>query len=267
MKIEANGISINYELTGNGQYLTLIHGAGDNLNAWYNQVPVFSQHYKVLTYDVQGHGQTQLSDKELTTDLWVEDLYALLKSLNINKTFLLGYSMGGGIASAFTIAHPEMINALILSNGGGIPPQRTEEEMREMAARRQLRIESIKKGGMKAVLEGVNDWFAPGFPEKNPELMKHYKKIIAQNKAEGYLRVMQRMGTPTTPPDFSKINCPTLIIAGEYDSFGGPTAKDTQEAITGAQLRMFPTGHPTFLEQPEEYNETILKFLADVSSG
>ena len=69
MKIKANNISINYEVAGSGEWLTLIHGAGDNLNAWYNQVPAFSQHYQVLTYDVRGHGQTELPEGELTTEL------------------------------------------------------------------------------------------------------------------------------------------------------------------------------------------------------
>ena len=148
MRIEANGISMNYELSGNGTYFTLIHGAGDNLNEWYNQVPVFSQRYQVMTYDVRGHGQTELPEGELTTELWIDDLYALLKALNISETILLGFSMGGGIALGFTMAHPEMIKALILSNSGGGGPRRSEEEMREMGAARQGRIESIKKEGM-----------------------------------------------------------------------------------------------------------------------
>ena len=94
MKIIANGISMNYELIGSGKCLTLIHGAGDNLNAWFNQVPAFSQRYRVLTYDVRGHGQTEMTEEELTTELWVDDLYALLKGLNVSQTFLLGHSMG-----------------------------------------------------------------------------------------------------------------------------------------------------------------------------
>ena len=107
MKIQANGISMNYELGGSGRYFTLIHGAGDNLNAWYNQVPAFSQHYRVLTYDVRGHGQTELPEVELTMELWVDDLYALLKALNINETVLLGFSMGGQLPSDLPWSTPK----------------------------------------------------------------------------------------------------------------------------------------------------------------
>ena len=265
MKIEANKISVRYELSGGGGCFTLIHGAGGNLNMWYNQVPAFSQLYQVLTYDVRGHGQTELSEGELTTELWVDDLYALLKALNISETILQVFSMGGAIELEFTSAHPEMVKALVLSNSGGAA-RRSEEEMREMEIRRQTQIEVIKKGGMEALVRDrlSGDTFSPGFVEKNPETIERYKSMLLQNNPEGYLRVMQRMGRSTTPPDLSKITCPTLIIAGEHDPSGGPAGKATQEAIHGSQLKTFPTGHYTALEQPEAYNETVLRFLAGV---
>ena len=60
----------------------------------------------------------------------------------------------------------------------------------------------------------------------------------------------------------------TLIITGEHDAFGGPAAaKAAQEAIHGSQLKVFPIGHATAIEQPEAYNETVLRFLADVGLG
>ena len=270
MKIEANGIAMNYELSGNGRCFTLIHGAGDNLNEWYNQVPVFSRRYRVLTYDVRGHGQTELPEGELTTELWIEDLYALLKALDISETILLGFSMGGAIALGFTIAHPGVVEALILSNSGGVGrPSRSDEEMREMEARRQAQLDAIKKEGMEAVVKDrISRTFSPGFAEKNPETVERYKAILLQNDPEGYLRVMQRMGrVAAAPPDLSKISCPTLIIAGEHDPLGGPAGKATQEAIAGSKLKIFPTGHYTPLEQPQEYNETVLSFLAEAGLG
>jgi pimeloyl-ACP methyl ester carboxylesterase len=64
MKIRVNGILVNYELTGQGHCVAFIHGAGDNLQMWYEQVPVFSKHYRVLTYDVRGFGQTEFPESE-----------------------------------------------------------------------------------------------------------------------------------------------------------------------------------------------------------
>ena len=265
MKIMANGISMNYELVGSGKCLTLIHGSGDNLNAWFNQVPAFSQHYRVLTYDVRGHGQTELPDGELTTELWVDDLYAILKALNISETFLLGHSMGGAIARQFTLTHPEMVKALVLSNSGGAA-RLSEEDVRYMEARRQAQIETIKKEGMEAVIKDrFSLIFSPGFAEKNPDTVERYKSVFLQNKPEKYLRMMQRMGRFSVSSDPSKITCPTLVIYGEYDFGGQQYAKATQEAIPGSQLKVFPTGHVPAIEIPREYNETVLTFLAGVA--
>ena len=270
MNIQANGISINYELSGSGRYFTLIHGAGDNLNAWYNQVPAFSRYYRVLTYDVRGHGQTELPEGELTMELWVEDLYALLKTLSINETVLLGFSMGGAIAIRFTLEHPDIIKALILSNSGGLaaPVQRSDEEIRQMESRRQAQLENIRKEGMEAVVrDRIGRTFSPGFAEKNPEAVERYKSVLLQNNPEGYLRVMQRMGGAAEPPDLSKVSCPALIVSGENDPFGSQSGRTAQEAIPGSRLVTFPTGHYTPLEQPQEYNKAVLGFLNEVGLG
>ena len=66
MKINANGINMNYELSGEGKCLVLIHGFTDNLTMWYNQVSDFSKQYRVLTYDVRGHCQTETPKGELS---------------------------------------------------------------------------------------------------------------------------------------------------------------------------------------------------------
>src|SRR6056297_3689844 len=105
MKIQANGVVTNYDLVREGDYLALIHGFTDNLTMWYNQVPVFSKQYKVLTYDVRGHGQTDSPDDKISLDTLADDLYALLKALNIDKSFVLGYSMCGRIGLKFALKH------------------------------------------------------------------------------------------------------------------------------------------------------------------
>jgi pimeloyl-ACP methyl ester carboxylesterase len=189
---------MNYTLDGQGSCLTLIHGGGDNLNAWYNQIPVFSNKYQVLTYDVRGHGQTELPEGEINTSIWVGDLYALLKTLNINETVLVGHSLGGGIALNFTLAHPEMTKALILSNSGLRPSPKNEEEKNQMKAFTQKNIERLKREGLANDIDGrLKAMFSPGFAEKNPEVAEKYKSIFLQNKLEGYIRVVEAMGIPT----------------------------------------------------------------------
>ena len=77
MKLRTNSILVNYELTGNGECLVLIHGAGHNLNGWYFQVPACSKRYQVLTYDVRGHGETELGELEGSQETWADDLFLI----------------------------------------------------------------------------------------------------------------------------------------------------------------------------------------------
>jgi len=267
MKIEAKGISMNYEITGSGDCLVLIHGAGDNLNAWYNQIPAFSKSYRVLTYDVRGHGQTELTEGDYTPDIWADDLYALLGTLGIDKAYVLGYSMGGTIAATLALKHPEVVNALILSNSGGASVI-SEEAKQRMTERRQAQKEAFEKEGMLGIFKmRTTTTFSPGFAEKNPDVMEKYKAILLQNRTEGYRKVMESMERRGTI-DFSKITCPTLIIAGEHDVFSSPeVGKTLHSLIPKSELRIFPTAHAAAMEQPEEYNKTILAFLAKVGSS
>jgi 3-oxoadipate enol-lactonase len=264
MKIKASGISMSFELSGKGRNITFIHGGGDNMNAWFNQVPVFTEKYKVLTYDVRGHGQTELPAGLINTELWVKDLYALLKALKINETILVGHSLGGGIALNFTLAHPAMVKAIILSNSGLRPSPKSEDEKNQMKAFTQKNVERLRKEGLASDVDGrLKAMFSPGFAERKPEVAAKYKSIFLQNKLEGYLRVVEAMGIPDASLDLKGIICPALVIAGQFDPYVNPAAgKSTQEAIRGAQLKILPSGHAPEMEIPQEYNQILLGFLS-----
>lgn len=271
MKIVANGISINYELAGSGPWFTLIHGASENLNSWYNQVPAFARRHKVLTYDVRGHGQTECPDADISPKVWVQDLRGLLAGLGVSETVLLGYSMGGRIAVEFTRAHPQMVKALIISNSfvGTPATLPSEEEIKQMEAQRRELLEGLRSRGMAAMADAwLPQMYSPGFAQKNPAAYERNRAIVLQNDPKNFLRVMESMFNPTPPPDTTQLRCPTLIIVGEHDPYAGAEAgRIMQQAIPGAQLKVFPTGHPAAVEMPEEYNATVLEFLAGVGKG
>jgi 3-oxoadipate enol-lactonase len=265
MRIKANGISINYEITGDGKWLTLVHGAGDNLGMWWNQVPAFSRSYKVLVYDVRGYGQTETPPENYSTDILIEDLYELLKVLGINETYLMGYSMGGRIAVGLTLKYPEMVKALIVANSplAGMP-QRSEEQLREMAKMREQRLKIVEEQGLAPIMdESMAMVFSAGWPEKNRKVFEQYKNIRLTNNPKSYVVAMRSMTMGGPPPDVSSIRCPTLIIGGESDGLmGADSARAGQALIPGSQLKVMPTGHAAAIEQPEEFNAAVLGFLA-----
>ena len=134
MKIKANGISMNYHIRGQGANLVLIHGAGDNLNMWYHQVPIFSKSYNVITYDVRGSGKTESPKGDYSISLFAEDLYQLMRVIKVEGAYFLGYSMGGYIALELAKNYPDLVEALILANSsaGLIPPSPEALERRRV---------------------------------------------------------------------------------------------------------------------------------------
>ncbi len=266
MKIVANDVSMHYEVAGEGDWLVLIHGAGDNLQTWYNQVPAFSRHYRVLTYDTRGHGQTDVGDSDYTIALWAADLHGLLKALDARHTSVLGYSLGGMIAVMLAAEHPEMVDALVLAGIAGAAIGVGDRQTWEQRRSAQLAI--LEKEGMAGILRDRTDaaastMFSPGFVEKNQQVIEKYKEIFLQTRPEGYRKVLESMGRRGRAIDFSAIACPVLVIVGAYDVLSGPEAgKALQQRIPGSELVILHTGHACQMEQPGDFNETVLSFLA-----
>lgn len=259
MRVHANGISMHYELSGEGLCVVLIHGYSDNLSMWYNQVSEFTKNYQVLTYDVRGFGETEITKGNYSMKLFAEDLYELLQVLNIKSACVLGYSMGGRIGLEFALTHSDMTVGLIFANSGiGAP---TSSEVEE---RRKVMMNILQKGNIEEISEMMTvSSFSPGFNEKDPVIFQKYKAIKMQNNPLSYHEIMQMMvAEATAPPDLGRLICPTLIIAGESDGFMPLDVAETMKrSIKDAVLKVLPTGHAAALEAPESFNKAVLDFL------
>lgn len=259
MKVQANGISINYEMNGEGENLVLIHGMGDTLNMWYNQVPLFSKKYRVITYDVRGFGRTEYPPGDITMTTHCEDLFGLMNAVGVQKTFLLGFSMGGRIAIEMAATHPEMVKALIMANSSLVMAPATEE-VRE---RRRQMMEAFQQKDTKKIEMVATGAFSPFFKEKHPEAFEKYLKVKLENFADGKTVPMSMAGGAL--PDISRVKCPVLFIVGEHDPFADvERSKQSVEMIAGSKMVVFPTGHAAAIEMPEEFNTTVLNFLSEV---
>jgi 2-succinyl-6-hydroxy-2,4-cyclohexadiene-1-carboxylate synthase len=266
MKISANGINMNYELTGEGRCLVLIHGFSDNLTMWYNQVPEFSKQCQVLIYDVRGHGQTETPEGQFSMDLFADDLRALLGILNIEKACVLGYSMGGRIGLECALKYPDKVMGLVFANSGIMGPdiQITEEQMKEMMERREQMMELFKTGDIETIADAMAERsLSPGLRDTKPAVFKKYKEVKLQNDPKHYLSIMEgMMAAMATPPDLSQLKCPALIIAGEHDGFMTlDVVTSMEKAIKDATSKIFPTGHASAVEEPEGFNRVVLDFM------
>lgn len=259
MRVRANGIAMNYELAGQGECLALVHGAGDNLHMWYEQVPVLSRRFRVLTYDVRGFGETELPESEVGLEVLTEDLHRLLRALAVDGAFVLGYSMGGRIALQLALDHPDLVRALILANSavGATPPAP------EAVERRKGLFALLERGDLEAVAEQMTAAsFSPGLKERDPARFQRYKAVKLQNDPRQFARVWGALAT-APPPELGRLSCPVLIIAGERDSFLPlDAARAAHAAIPNSRLEVLPTGHAAAIEAPADFNRIVGEFLA-----
>jgi len=266
MKVTARGIEINYELSGEGDCLVMVHGFTDNLTMWYNQIPVFSSMFKVLTVDVRGHGKTETPEGDLSMELFADDLHAVLEALNIEKACVLGYSMGGRIGLQFALKHPEKTTGLVFANSGVIGPEMkfTKQEMAEMVERRKQLMDLVETGEIEVIADAMAERsLSPGFRDKEPAVFQKYKEVKLQNDPRHYVPIMQSLADAmANPPDLTQLKCPALVIAGEYDAFMAvDVAKSMEKAINDATVKILPTGHAAAIEAPEDFNRAVIDFM------
>ncbi|MDO8688043.1 MAG: alpha/beta hydrolase, partial [Dehalococcoidales bacterium] len=144
MKAKVNGSSIHYEITGSGKTIILIHGLGGNSQRWETLVPALSRHYRVLTWDVRGHGQSDKSEGDYSVKLFASDLAAVLEKQQIRSAFVLGHSMGGIIALRFALDFPNLCSALIVSSSTAEVNTQATKYFQDLAA-------TVMEKGMEAI--------------------------------------------------------------------------------------------------------------------
>lgn len=261
MRVKVNGISINYEITGNGQTLVLIHGLGSSTQAWETIVPLLSRHYQVLTWDVRGHGQSDKPAGSYSADLFASDLANLLRTLGIGSAFVLGHSMGGVISLRFALDFPDLCAALIVSSSSA--------EVNPEATRRWEELTAIiLEKGMEAVASDPTRMFSKGFVERNPAVAQETARKNLTNDPGCYARAALAISKYNYNEELGRIGCPTLIIVGDQDVTTPPGGSvRMSRLIPGSKLIIFKDcGHLSYVEQPEVFSQAVLDFLGEVSS-
>jgi len=109
-----NGLKMYYEITGTGQPVLLLHGGFGNTEMFMPAREALSKNYKVIAVDLQGHGRTADIDRPIIPDSMANDIAGLIKELNLGKTSIAGYSLGGVVALRLAIQHPELLQKVVL---------------------------------------------------------------------------------------------------------------------------------------------------------
>ena len=267
----ANGVSIYYEITGQGFPLVWSHEFAGCYDSWDPQVKFFSRRYQVITYAARGYPPSDVpTDPEAySQDHAVEDLYQLLRHVGIGEAYLGGLSMGGSVVLNFGIAHPSMCRALIVASAGAGTTDR-----QAFLANAQAVSDRLLAEGMESVAAD----YARGetrlqFLRKDPKGWEEFYRGLASHSAQGSALTFRgfQMKRPTIfalEEKLLQLQVPTLVMIGDEDEPCVEPAVFMKRKIPNAGLAVFPqSGHTINLEEPDLFNRTVQEFLTAVETG
>lgn len=215
---EVNGTQLYYEVLGEGHPLVLIHGGYMDRRMWDDRFHAFAKHYRVIRYDVRGFGKSELP---LAPYADRQDLSDLLNYLGVEKTYLLGLSLGGIAAIDFTLEHPDMVDALILvgSPVPGFPVELlyTEEQLKQQRLRWAAFANAIKERNLSTMVDALMQ-----DPTLVPSPNYPAARQRVRNNLSEYSFVWVLDPAPKQdldPPAYERlteIHAPTLIMLGSF---------------------------------------------------
>jgi pimeloyl-ACP methyl ester carboxylesterase len=268
-KVSAGGLNIHFRQTGTGPNAVLIHGLTGSLADWqFRVVPLLADDFTLLTYDLRGHGYTDMPPSGYTSADMASDLAGLLDALNIERAHIAGHSFGGTVALHFAALYPERVIALTVSDSRVRSLQPTQK-IKDWA---QWRIwqGQLQKQGITLDEESELDFsmlellFAqrPAYIQETAAAdrrrQQHWMKLLSLTTANADLRDPAGL----TPELISRIRVPAQAIYGEL-SFCLPTLEGLKEHLPELKSTILPgVGHFFPITRPELFVQHIKAFHA-----
>jgi len=260
--LNLDDIKLYYEIQGAGDPLLLIHGLGSSSRDWELQMGFFSQQYRVIVFDVRGHGKSDKPPGPYSISLFTTDTAKLLQELNASPAHILGISMGGMIAFQMAIDFPALVKSLVIVNSTPELIPRTLEDRWHMWQRLLI----VRLLGMRKMGEVLGDRFFPE-PEQEP-LRTIFADRWAENDKPAYLETMKGVFGWSVANQLSEIRSPTMVLGSDGDYFPIEEKEAYVKKIPGAKLTVIRNArHGLPAEKPGVFNAVVAEFLAGLAGG
>jgi 3-oxoadipate enol-lactonase len=257
----ANGIRVNTRIDGpaGAPWLTLVTGIANDVTMWEPQMPAL-RGFQVLRYDLRGQGGTQATPAPYSIDLLVSDLVSLLDEVGVKKTHLAGLGLGGAVAQAAAIKHPERLLGLAACccRARMVP---------DFAVLWHGLIEAVKKNGFESIVEPTAQrWFSDEFKAAHPEALDGVRAMIRRTSQQGYLGCAGAFLGLDVEDRLPSIRTPAIYISGAEDKMGGPPALMAGLAakVPGARHVSVPrAAHIANIQNADGFNKVLVDFLRE----
>ena len=253
-------IDVAYEIEGpaGAPVVMLAHGLLTTHRMWRGVAQALLPRWRVLGYDLRGHGSTRASEPPYTMQRLAQDAIALLDALDLERVHFVGSSLGGMIGQLLGARHGQRLLSLTLANTAAVQgaPQAWE-----------LRIATARDQGVPPLIEPtLQRWFTPGFFAGNPEPVQRMRTLAAQTDVRGFCGCAAAVRDLAQADLLASIRVPTLVIVGEHDQATPPAAGEfIRQRVPGARLASLPAGHQSAVECPQDFAAAWEAFAGPLS--
>ena len=263
--VQANGQELYYELHGEGPPLVLLMGIGYDSSLWMlAQVPALSTQFQVILVDNRDAGRSSKARQPYTIADMADDVAGLLDALEIQRSHLLGLSMGGMIALEFALRHGDRLDRLVLAGTGAAPARSAVDPIKIWSWVKANNATGEVFGGQQFV-----SLFSTAFL-RNHEAVRDTAELLASNpypmSPEAYGRQADAYRQFDALDRLAAITAPTLVVVGEQDLLTPPwIAREVAEAIPDARFEVIRgdgSSHVVPIECPDEFNRLVLDFFS-----
>ena len=251
----------NFTLNGPNKapVVVLIHGLGLNKDCWQWMIPDLTDSYRVLSYDLHGHGESNDPVTEPNLSLFSKQLKDLLDYCKIQKAVIIGFSLGGMIARRFAQDVPQKSQGMVILHS----PHKRSNAAQAAILKRVGQARTL--GPQSTVEAALERWFTDPFRKANPNLMDKIRQWVMANRKEVYHTIYKVLATgidEIVKPNPAIIS-PSLVITGDQDFGNGPEMAFAIAAeIPGAKALVLPAlRHMALAESPKAVNKPIRAFL------
>src|SRR5258708_23495849 len=255
MKASANGIEINYEIHGEegAPWLVLSHSLACTVRMWDPQIAAFKDRYRILAYDMRGHGKSAAPSGPYALEQLADDVLRLLEILKSQKAHFCGLSIGGMIGQRLALKQAGPCDRLVLADT-------THTQNADAIKQWEERIRIAQTAGMAALVESTMErWFTAPF--RGSPAAQRIAGLIANTPVAGYVGCGQAIMKLNTTARLKDIELPVLAIAGEQDG-AAPGTRYIGEHVPGAKYVGIPqAAHIANVEQAAAFNQALEGFF------
>ena len=252
-KIDVNGIQLAYDRRGKGMPLVLLHGYPLDHHLWDEVIPLLEDTFDVIAPDLRGFGGSTIADSSPTMEDYASDIAGLLDYLGIQKTVIVGHSMGGYVALAFVRLYPDRVTGLGLVSSQVLadPPDRKEGRYKS--------AKDVAENGIGSVVATMTPKFTA-----DEKLQAFARVSMERQQSAAYIGALKAMAERLdSTPLLSSLKFPVVIIHGDSDALiPVDRAREVKAALPQAHLvEIHGAGHMPMMESKEKTAEA-LKYLA-----